>query len=315
MPYISVIIPNYNGSRWLPATLDSCLNQKEFLKEIIVVDDFSTDDSWAILENYCTIYPDIIKIHQNENKGGNNARNLGFRKSTGDYIQWLDADDQVCEGKFGNQLKALQGQPGIDIVYSDWQIDTYAGNGHLVLNEFIKNHTSSDFLLKILKNDWSAPHVYLMKREMAELLNLKVAWNPETTVGQDREYFTIAAILGAKFGYAPGNYAIYNRWNKSSVSNVNEKIRFRDLEKMLTRFEALLAKQDWISQERMSNIAQIIFTERLLLKTLGHPVCFESDSILKFKNVRWKSISGFRTSVKVFLTFIRLKLKIEFWPL
>ena len=97
---VSIIIPNYNNVKWLGDCLESCLLQKgEFKLEIIVVDDQSTDESWGILQNYQSEYPLQVFIYKNPEKGGNQARQYGFSKSNGNYIQWLDSDDQLLEGK------------------------------------------------------------------------------------------------------------------------------------------------------------------------------------------------------------------------
>src|SRR5579872_3830113 len=125
MPQISVIIPNYQCEKWLSRTIDSCLQQNEYLKEVIVIDDHSTDQSWNLLSHYQSEYPGIIKIYRNKLKGGNNARNYGFELSEGEFIQWLDADDQLLPGKFAAQLDIFGKHADTDIVYSDWKLDIY----------------------------------------------------------------------------------------------------------------------------------------------------------------------------------------------
>jgi glycosyltransferase involved in cell wall biosynthesis len=211
MSFISVIIPNHQCAKWLPITLDSCLAQKEYVKEIIVIDDHSTDNSLEVLNAYRAQYPDMVRVYRNKEKGGNHARNYGYQLSGGAYIQWLDADDQVLPGKFAGQLEAFGRFPGTDIVYSDWQLDSYDEGGNLIRQEFKKHRPYEDFLAELLQNNWSPPHNYLLKRSIAGELGDMNAWNPDTPVLQDREYFTLAAIAGAKFQYVPGNFSVYNR--------------------------------------------------------------------------------------------------------
>jgi len=64
---------------------------------------------------------------------------------------------------------------------------------------------------------------------------LAKAWNPGTKVGQDREYYTIAAIMGARFCYTPGEFAVYNRWTRTSVSAAPADQRYEYQEKILHR--------------------------------------------------------------------------------
>jgi glycosyltransferase involved in cell wall biosynthesis len=86
---VSVVINNYNYGRYLKDAIDSALNQTESAREIVVVDDGSTDDSRAILESYGDL---IFPVFQ-ENGGQRKAYNSGFRVTSGDLILFLDADD------------------------------------------------------------------------------------------------------------------------------------------------------------------------------------------------------------------------------
>ncbi len=245
---VSIIIPCFQSAEWLPQTIDSCLAEKDYIKEIILVDDFSTDNSWNILQEYSSKYPLLVKIYKNPIKGGNNARNYGFSMSTGDYIQWLDADDQVADRKLELQLKCFN--ESVDIVYSDWILNTYQ-NDKLVRKEYKKNKQINDFIYHLLADRWSTPHCYLLKRNIAEKLNTIKAWNPDTTVLQDREYFTMAAIEGAKFLYTPGLFAIYNRWNKNSVSQIpNKEKRYQNMQNIFDRFEESIKAQSDIPAKK-----------------------------------------------------------------
>ena len=77
----SVIIPIYNGEKYLREAIDSVLKQSMLPKEIILVDDGSTDGSWQICENYKKEYPIIKSVHK-KNGGVSSARNLGMEYAT-----------------------------------------------------------------------------------------------------------------------------------------------------------------------------------------------------------------------------------------
>lgn len=302
MSRVSVIIPNYNCEKWLPLTLDSCLHQKRYLKEIIIIDDYSTDKSWDLLQYYKGKYPDMIKIFKNKVKGGNNARNYGFSLSSGDYIQWLDADDQIQKNKFENQIKLFKSDDTIDIVYSDWILDIYS-NDIVIKREFKKQKEVTDFLKEILCDNWSAPHCYLLRRSIAIKLSEIYAWNPETIVQQDREYFTMAAIAGAKFAYTPGYFATYNRWSTQSVSQVfSVKLKNENMEKLLGRFEDSINDQQWFSQERKSAYVRILDTYRILLKVAGYQI--QMPKKVKKMRIHWPLVKGIRTTIKVIVEII-----------
>lgn len=299
MSRVSVIIPSYQCAQWLPATLDSCLEQKEYLKEIIVVDDHSTDGSWEVLSRYQSLYPDWVKLYPNRAKGGNQARNYGFELSSGEAIQWLDADDQVKKNKFRDQLSVLDKDAAADIVYSDWELLTYDGDGELRRREEKKNKPCEDFLAELLMENWSSPNTYLLRRGIAERLHALQAWNPGTRVGQDREYYTIGAIIGARFCYTPGNFAIYNRWTRTSVSAAPADARYEYQEKLLNRFETLIAAQETISAEKKRKYQDIINTHKLLIRAAGYPAVIRAGEDLRFNRIQWKLVHGVRTTLRV----------------
>lgn len=103
-PKISVIISVYNGEKYLEEALDSALSQSYPNKEIIVVNDGSTDRTDAILEKFKA---KILTIHQ-ENQGLGCGRNTGIAVATGEYISFLDHDDQWMPDKLRIQMEAME---------------------------------------------------------------------------------------------------------------------------------------------------------------------------------------------------------------
>ena len=92
MPKVSVIIPVYNVEKYLPACLDSILNQTLKDIEIICVNDGSPDNSHKILDAYAMRHPQIRVINQ-ENAGLSAARNTGIDAAKGEYLYFIDSDD------------------------------------------------------------------------------------------------------------------------------------------------------------------------------------------------------------------------------
>jgi glycosyltransferase involved in cell wall biosynthesis len=307
MSRVSVLIPNYQGEKWLKTTIQSCLQQEDLL-EIIVVDDGSVDKSVSLLEEFQLRYPKLVRVYKNDLKGGNNARNCAFSHSKGEFIQWLDSDDQIREGKFTAQIGFLDKNEHIDIVYSDWELLIYGEGFKRVEREVKKNKPRTDFLMALLMDKWSPPNCYLMRRAAAEKLHEVKAWNPETQVFQDREYFTIAAILGFRFGYTAGIFATYNRWNRKSVSAIASRgMKYSTLEYILNRFENMILDQRNIFEGGVEEYLDIIHMEKILLRALGHPA--KIDSGIEWKKVKWSRINGIRTNIKFCWQNVILKLK------
>ncbi|MDR0340122.1 MAG: glycosyltransferase, partial [Puniceicoccales bacterium] len=90
-----ICVPVYNAECWLPEALDSACNQTLQDIEIICVDDGSTDGSLAILKSYAEKDPRITILENDCNRGTHHSRLRAIRASRGDYILWLDADDEL----------------------------------------------------------------------------------------------------------------------------------------------------------------------------------------------------------------------------
>ncbi|MBO4991598.1 MAG: glycosyltransferase family 2 protein, partial [Firmicutes bacterium] len=96
MKLLTFVIPAYNSEQFLDKCITSML-AAEILEqlEIIVVNDGSTDGTVQIAENYCTNYPDVVRLISQENKGHGGALNTGCAAAQGKYLKVIDADDWV----------------------------------------------------------------------------------------------------------------------------------------------------------------------------------------------------------------------------
>lgn len=119
MPLVSIIIPAYNAAHYLPDSIESCLVQTHTDIEIIVVDDGSQDETARVAARY----PQVRYIHQS-NQGPAAARNNGIAHATGDYLQFLDADDLLLPTKLKCCLAAFAEHPQAGLVYCDYDYRT-----------------------------------------------------------------------------------------------------------------------------------------------------------------------------------------------
>ena len=93
MPAVSVIMPVYNGERFLAEAIESILEQTFTDFELLIVDDASQDGSLQIIREYAARDDRILVIPSESNLGIADARNLGIRRAIGDYITTMDCDD------------------------------------------------------------------------------------------------------------------------------------------------------------------------------------------------------------------------------
>jgi glycosyltransferase involved in cell wall biosynthesis len=234
---ISIIIPYHNSHITLPTCLKSCFQQTHTSLEIIIIDNNSTDHSTEVIKSLIPQSPFPIHLHQNPQSGVNATRNIGFLQSQGDYIQWLDADDQLHPNKLAFQVAALEANPDVDIAYSGWHWCFYK-NQTLQTQLSFTSQPHSHSLLSLLLDNWRPPHSYLLRRSTASQLHKLQAWNPQTEIATDREYFTLAALLGFRFLYVPGASVYYNRWSTTQITQSTPYAkRVQTLDQMFQRFQ------------------------------------------------------------------------------
>ncbi len=115
---LSVVIPAYNYAAVLPRAIESVLAQAESAGsvELLVVDDGSTDDTAATLELLQTRYPGRFRVLRKSNGGASSARNLGIREAAGDYLLFLDADDELAPGALQALKEHLSAHPDTRLV-------------------------------------------------------------------------------------------------------------------------------------------------------------------------------------------------------
>lgn len=95
MPLISIIVPVYKAETFLVKCLESILNQSFTYFELLLIDDGSPDNSGSICEEYAKV-DSRIKVFHKENGGVSSARNFGLDKATGDYVMFVDSDDEIA---------------------------------------------------------------------------------------------------------------------------------------------------------------------------------------------------------------------------
>jgi len=114
-PLVSVIIPVYNGERYLTQSIESVLAQTYHPTEIILVDDGSTDKTATLAKQY---HGQIRYVLQ-KNLGAGAARNLGVEFAQGRFLAFIDADDLWMPKKLAQQMAVLASEPSVDMVFGN----------------------------------------------------------------------------------------------------------------------------------------------------------------------------------------------------
>ena len=257
-PLVSVIMPCFNAGVMLRPALASVLGQTYPNLEIIFVDNNSTDGSLALARGIAAQHKRRFEVVICPQQGVNHARNLGFGHARCDFIQWMDADDEIAPDKISLQVAAMLADPTIDIAYGDWaEFRLRAGHPPTHLAHILSQ--VDDQVERTLAGVWYPPHLYLLHRAAAERLQAEKAWWPGRPVGTDVEYSAVAALLGLRFRHVPDARVRYNIWSSGQIGAsttygrrvagleaIYRRLRGLAEARTLTERQQRLLGQDWL---------------------------------------------------------------------
>lgn len=197
-PLVSILIPAYNAEEWIADTIRSAIAQTWQRKEIIVVDDGSSDRTATVTRRFAS---KEVAVVSTENQGAAAARNHALRLSQGDYIQWLDADDLLSPDKIERQLAALREVDGRRILLSSsWAHFYYLPHrARCSPTSLWCDLSPVEWLLrKMGENLHMQTATWLTSRELTEAAG---PWDTRLHVDDDGEYFcrVLLASEGTRF--------------------------------------------------------------------------------------------------------------------
>ncbi|MBI5692646.1 MAG: glycosyltransferase family 2 protein [Verrucomicrobia bacterium] len=224
VPLVSVIIPCHNAGRWLAATLDSVLAQTHPRTEVIVVDDGSTDDSLAVARRY---EARGVRVATQPNRGASAARNHGMRLASGDYLQFLDADDLLSPEKIGRQVMALASRPG-SVASCRWaRFTDDPGAAVFADDEVARDFLPLDFLLlHTASGRMMHPAAWLVPRPVADRAG---PWDERLTLNDDGEYFARVVLAAEGIVCVPEVHSFYRSGLPGSLSRRRSRAALESL--------------------------------------------------------------------------------------
>lgn len=209
MAKVSVIIPSYNAEAFISETVDSALAQTYQDLEIIVVDDGSTDNTRRVLQQY----GDRIRYVYQRNSGVSMARNTGIAIATGEYIALLDHDDVFLPEKLEEQVKILDADPDVALVYSDSYLVDFSGKLLGRMFDGVQPHRGR-VLPELFLNNFIPCLTAVIRKQVLDKVGL---FRPDLHIVEEYELFLrIAELYPVDFVHAP--LAKY-RVHETSFSN------------------------------------------------------------------------------------------------
>ena len=175
---VSTIVPVYNRARMVQEAVRSVLDQAYRPIELLLVNDGSTDDSGAVLDQLARAHPEAIRVIHKQNGGPGPAREAGRLAVRGEFIQYLDSDDWLLPGKFEMQVKALRDHPECGIAYGQSRFVDEAGDVIEQPSKRTGNRYDSLFPMLLVERWWHT-HTPLYRRELSDAIGPWPAHRPE----------------------------------------------------------------------------------------------------------------------------------------
>ncbi len=273
---VSILIPLYNSEEYIAETIDSCLNQTHKNIEIIIIDDGSTDSGLSTARQYENEYSNI-KVEAQKNSGAPVARNRAFELSTGEYIQYIDADDLLHPDKISLQMEVLKTADERTLVFGKW--GTFQENiKNVIWRELLINKNYDDpkqFLLDLWGNGVAViPHLWLIPRKLIEESG---GWDESLVKNQDGEFFSRVVFIASKVLFVVDSIGYYRRDNVNSISRQVSK---KALQSNLKTFETYMElMKDDIDKSEVRRSLALVYSRFLYKIPPSH-----KDLILETKN-------------------------------
>jgi glycosyltransferase involved in cell wall biosynthesis len=244
-PDASILIPCRNARATLAATLESALAQDGIEKEIIVVDDGSTDGSLDVAKGY---EARGVRVIEGPRINASAARNRALRESRARYVQFLDADDLLGADKIRRQIDELRKCPGF-VASARWgRFREAMADAVFADDSQLHDWTPAGWLLAHCSGQMMHPGAWLVPRDVAEAAG---PWDESLTLNDDGEYFArvVAASQGIKC--VPEAVSYYRTNHATTLSKTRSETAFASLWTSVRKTgEVMLSLEDSPSSRR-----------------------------------------------------------------
>jgi glycosyltransferase involved in cell wall biosynthesis len=227
---VSILIPCHNAAPWLAETLRSALGQTWGEKEVILVDDGSTDQSLEIARSFES---KGVHVVSQENGGASAARNRALSLARGEYFQFLDADDLLSPDKIAAQLATAESRSARAVISCAWgRFTTDPRQAQFVDTAVFRDFAPLEFLIQTgMHGTMMHPAAWLVPRAVAEKAG---RWDETLSLNDDGEYFARVVLASDEIRHCPIARSLYRSRLPGSLSQVRSdrarRSQFRSIE-------------------------------------------------------------------------------------
>lgn len=239
-PLVSVILPTYNQAKYLQRSIESVLAQTYLNWELVVWDDGSTDNSKEIVNSFSD---HRIKYYFERNHGAPYARNRAIEISQGIYLALLDSDDQWVDDKLSVQVKVMDSNPNIDVLFTDFLSINYSTNEkNLAFGEYsgvmklldVQQFDDSLFIINsgflngLVIDNFIASDTIILRREVLGRIG---GFNESLRNSDDFELWWRMGLTGVRMAYIDKVYL--NRYKYPGSLSSPSILTYKDRLKLL----------------------------------------------------------------------------------
>lgn len=313
-PFVSIVIPNYNNAPYLEKCVTSVLSQTLPNIEIIIIDDYSTDDSHVILKKYDAVNQQMKIIFFSENKSQHMAKKAGVEAATGQYIMFLDSDDflepDACAGAY-----AAAEATGVEIVFFNTNIrhgqsipESKIARMHEILNGLPAGIYDARQIMKLQLHEHKFMHNLCNKLFSANLCKMAFSAMSDCYLIGGEDFYEFMFILSYNPKLAKINANLYNYNYGVGIATSNNKCKntlaYYDYGRMLPSLKEHLEinnLEEWISDIKhclfmwdmgnMINISAENFPKYLNRLVQYYGESFTIEHIIETHFDKWQQIA------------------------
>jgi len=221
-PHVSILIPCFNAEKWLHRAIETALAQTWPIKEVIILDDGSTDRSVEVARRYAN----LVRIEQQQNAGQNVSRNRLTELSKGDWLVYLDADDELATDSVEKKVSFVD---TADAIYGAHEVAIFVG----------ETKTKFSFLPAIQHEDsiaaafeWGYPNTSAVMFRKSAVHDVG-GWNVAIKNCTDYDMYFRLLLRGKRFQAANESWSLYRQWSPNQAVYQDEQ------RKALTRLQVM----------------------------------------------------------------------------
>lgn len=280
-PLVSILIPAYNAREWVATAIESALAQTWENREIILLDDGSTDGSAQVINHFA----DRIVVKRTPNGGQNVARNRLTALSRGDWLVYLDADDELAVDSVERKMKHSS---DADVVYGSMDVAEFRERDLVVSHKVVADDYPDPIVAAFR---WKFPNTSAcaFRREA-----LRTAGGWDETVKNCTDYALYFPLLHrqARFKAAPDSWSIYRQWSLTQAVNEDPLRRTTTRLSVMRVAAELLREGNELTREREQAFLDASLGVIRTIFAIDRPRALDEHRRLRQWNGRFRPSSG-----------------------